>query len=416
MSEVGEWGVVLFLALVLAWVLVSRRLSARSVTAPIVLMVTGLLLARTDGISIDLDTEQFRLLIEVTLALILFTDASRISIARLEVNGALAGRLLLLGLPLTILGGIAASHWLFGDTSLWVAAVLATTVAPTDAALSSSILENERVPQRLRDLVNVESGLNDGLASPILLFFAAGALATEGAVRGNPLIEVLVELGIALVVGAGAGRLGGAALSAAHLRAYSMEVLEPIAPFALALGVYFGTVALGGNGFVAAFVCGLSFGSGVARHRPNHVISFTDRVGLLLGFAVWFVFGIAVLEPALVNLTWQTVVFAALALTVLRMVPVALALLGTNLNWRTVVLIGWLGPRGLASIVFGILALDLLVEPDGGVVAAAMAITVAMSVIAHGLSAGPLATWFERAAPRDQLAATGAPPDDSTGP
>ena len=414
MSEVGEWGVVLFLALVLAWVLVSRRLSARSVTAPLVLMVVGFLLASTDGITIDLDTELFRLIIEVTLALILFTDASRISISRFEVNGALAMRLLLIGLPLTVLGGIAVANWLFGDVGFWVAAVLAATVAPTDAALSSSILENERIPQRLRDLVNIESGLNDGLASPIVLFFIAGALTTEGAISGNPLLEVLVELAIAVIVGAGVGWLGGLGLSAAHRRSYSMEILEPIAPFALALAVYFTTVALGGNGFVAAFVCGLAFGTGVAKHRPSHVISFAERVGLLLGFVVWFIFGIAVLEPALASLTWQVVVFAVAALTLLRMAPVAIALLGANLNWRTVALIGWLGPRGLASIVFGILALDLLIEPDGSVVAGAMAITVAISVIAHGLSAGPLANWYERVAPKDQLTTGGKNPETAS--
>ncbi len=176
----------------------------------------------------------------------------------------------------------------------------------------------------------------------------------------------------------------------------------PLAPAVVAVATYTAAVAVGGNGFVAAFVCGLGFGATSSRGRaepPEHLMAFTAQIGLLLGFGVWFIFGAGVLEPMFGFVTWPMVLYAVLALTVLRMVPVAIAALGSHLAWDTVLLAGWLGPRGLASIVFAILAFDELDKGPGTFVLATVAVTVAMSVLAHGLSAGPLAAWYARRHP-----------------
>jgi sodium/hydrogen antiporter len=397
-------GISVVLACIVGWVLVSARLARWSVTAPLILAIAGFALGSTPDspVHISLDTGQIRTAVEITLALILFTDASKISARWFEQPPSrIAARLLGIGLPLTILAGVLAAVPLFPGAGWAVLAVVAAALAPTDAALGASIMDDERIPRRLRDVINVESGLNDGLATPFVLFFLAVASAEgqhDSVLRAGE--KALVDLLIAVALGGALGWLGGRLLVVADRRRWSLAAQEPIVPLALALIAYFAAVGAGGNGFVAAFAAGVAFGTAAAGLRTPNVRSFTERCGSLLSFFVWFVFGAAFLRPAFEALTWQVVGYALLSLTLVRMVPVGVALIHSKLTRDEVLLIGWLGPRGLASIVFALIAIDDLTVAEGaGLVARVVTVTVAFSVVLHGLTAGPVAAWFSRREP-----------------
>jgi NhaP-type Na+/H+ or K+/H+ antiporter len=409
-----------FLVAALVWVLVSGKLSRRSVTGPLALTVLGYLSTLPPiGLDLELDSERVRTLIEITLAVVLFSDASSIGVRWFRTEWRYPLRLLGIGLPLTILLGTLVAWWVFPGTDVWLLAVVAAALAPTDAALGASIIEDERIPLRLRQVINVESGLNDGLATPVVTFCIAIAAATLDGSPSRPFVSAIVEIVLGVAVGAGVGALGGRLAAAAGRRSWASVRALPLAPVLVAVGTYVAAVEVGGNGFVAAFVAGVAFGSSGDHERHDEVFLFTEQGGLLLGFAVWFVFGGGVLARISGHLSWTMALYAVLSLTVLRMLPVALSSIGTRLPWDTVVLAGWLGPRGLASIVFAILALDALGPSNGGFVVGVVGLTVALSVLAHGLSAGPLATWYSRRHPvaadaEEAPGPTGAP--EASGP
>jgi len=393
--------VTIVLTCVVGWVLVSARLGRWSVTAPIVLAAAGLALGSfpDSPLHVDLANSQVRNLVEIALALILFTDASKISAGWFDQPPAhVAARLLGIGLPLTVAAGLLAAFGLFPGTDWALLAVVASSLAPTDAALGASVMSDRRIPGRLRDVINVESGLNDGLATPIVLFFVAVA-STQGAHDSvlHAAEQAVGDLMVAICFGGALGWVAGRLLVVADRNGWSVKGQEPVLPFAVALMAYFGAVAAGGNGFVSAFVAGVAFGTAARAQRSPEVIEFAELSGTLLAFFVWFVFGAAFLRPAFEGLTWQVVIYALVSLTVVRMVPVAIALIRSPLSGGDVLLVGWLGPRGLASIVLALIAIDELGPERGGpLVGRVIAVTVAFSVVLHGLSAGPAASWYAR--------------------
>ncbi len=404
-------GVSIVLACVAGWVLVSGRLGRLSVTAPIVLALAGLVLGSgaNSPVHVNLGTEQVRTIVEVTLALILFSDASKISAKWFdEPSSRIAARLLCIGLPLTIAAGLLAALPLFPGTGWAVLAVVAASLAPTDAALGASVMNDERIPLRVRNVINVESGLNDGLATPFVLFFlaiAAAADAHDSVLHASE--QAIVDIIVAVAVGAAIGWIGGRLLIIAEQHGWAVPLQQPILPFVLALMAYFGTVAASGNGFVAAFVAGVAFGTASNVGKQPQIMEFIERSGTLLTFFVWFVFGAAFLRPAFDEITWQVVVYALVSLTFVRMVPVAVALIRSTMSRDEVLLIGWLGPRGLASIVFALIAIDELGPTHGGpLVGQVVTVTVAFSVVLHGLTAGPVAGWFASRSPAGEVAAT----------
>jgi len=381
-------------ACVIIWGLVSARLERWDVSAPIAFVVLGLVVTHgpTDIIHFNLHSSTIRSLAEVTLALVLFADASRVNVRALRADAALPARLLGIGLPLTIGAGAATAALLFGSNGLWVAAAIGAIVAPTDAALGASIMQDERVPSGVRRLLNVESGLNDGIATPFVNLFIAGAVTTE-AVSGTHLNKAVVELVGGAVLGIAVGVVGAVLLALARRHGWSSPGVRPLAILALALFAYSTSVVAGTNGFIAAFVAGMAFGT-VDHHNDEAALQFTEEAGTLLSLLVWFIFGAVMLVPGLEDLGWRDVVFALLALTLLRMLPVAVALAGTGLDRGTVAFVGWFGPRGLASVVFGLIAVDSLAPSESKVVLAAITLTVALSVLLHGISASPLAARY----------------------
>ncbi len=381
-------------ACVVIWGLVSARLERWDVSAPIAFVVLGLVVTHgpTDIIHFNLHSSTIRSVAEVTLALVLFADASRVNVRALRSDAALPARLLGIGLPLTIGAGAATATLLFGSSGIWVAASIGAIVAPTDAALGASIMQDERVPSGVRRLLNVESGLNDGIATPFVNLFIAGAVTTE-AVSGTHLSKAVVELVGGGALGIAVGIVGAVLLALARRHGWSAPGVRPLAILALALFAYSTSVVAGTNGFIAAFVAGMAFGT-VDHHNDEAALQFTEEAGTLLSLLVWFAFGAVMLVPGLEGVGWRDVVFALLALTLLRMVPVAIALTGTGLDRATVAFVGWFGPRGLASVVFGLIAVDSLEPAQSKVVLAAVTLTVALSVLLHGVSASPLAARY----------------------
>ncbi len=379
---------------VLVWGLVSARLERWDVSGPIAFVVLGVLVTHgpTAIIHFNLHSSDIRSIAELTLALVLFADASRVNLRALRADAALPARLLGVGLPLTIGAGTLVAGLLFRGSGLWVAAAVGAIVAPTDAALGARILQDERVPTGVRRLLNVESGLNDGIATPFVNLFIAGAVTSE-AVGGTHLTAAVVELVGGAALGVGIGVVGAILLEFSRRRGWSAPTSRPLAVLALALFAYATADVAGTNGFIAAFVAGMAFGT-VHRHADEAVLHFTEESGTLLSLLVWFGFGAVMLVPGLEDVNWRDVVFALLALTVVRMAPTALALTGSGLDRTTVAFVGWFGPRGLATIVFGLIAVDSLAPEQSTVALASITLTVALSVLLHGVTASPLAARY----------------------
>ena len=339
----------------------------------------------------------------------LFADASRINIRLLTREIAVPARLLGMGLPLTILAGTGIALLALPGLSVVEAALLAIAVAPTDAALGQSVVADERIPSRIRQGLNVESGLNDGLCVPLLLIALAFASA-EGGGDTEPVRLVLEEIGFGVVGGLVAGVTGALAVRIGRKRGWTAVAWAPLIPLA-ATGIAYGlATVLHGSGLIAAFTGGLAFGT-MASAEEERTAEMIETVGDGFSAATFLVFGAAIVPVMLEGMGWGPLLFAVLALTVARMVPVALALLGTGARPPTVAFVGWFGPRGLASIVFAVLIFQAEELPNLQLVLATISLTVILSVYAHGVTALPLTdryvAWLHgHARPREP--ATGA--------
>jgi NhaP-type Na+/H+ or K+/H+ antiporter len=394
--------------LVVLYGAVAVRLGRASITMPMVFVAAGFLLgpAVTGLLPLAPEAEGVKQLTELALVLVLFADASTLRLRELRADAGLPARLLGIGLPLTVALGGALALAVAPGLGLPAAALLGAILAPTDAALGLAIFSNPLIPARVRRALNVESGLNDGIATPLVTLCIALTLAAGGAAAGGAgadpgggwLVAALREIGLGLLIGAAAGWGGGRVLSATARRGWTVALSEQLAILGVALGAYLGALALHGNGFVAAFAGGLAFSVG-ARGRFDEPTEFTENAGTLASMAVWTVFGAVLVGAAVRQLgDWRPLVYAALSLTVVRMLPVAVALLGTGLRRETVALMGWFGPRGLASVVFTLLAYLSLVEAGGpaDVLVVAATWTILLSVLLHGLTAQPVAAWYAR--------------------
>ncbi|MGD9957407.1 MAG: cation:proton antiporter [Candidatus Nanopelagicales bacterium] len=401
-------GTAAFALVVIAFVAVSRRTGRLHLTAPIVFTAIGYLASR--AVDTPVDASLIRSIAEATLAVVLFHDAAQVRPAQLRGDAGLCLRLLLVGLPLTILLGLGAAQLLLPGLGFALLLLLASALAPTDAGLGAATVLNPVVPVRVRRILNVESGLNDGLSTPVVLFAIAIALVPAGQ-EERVVLAAIRELAIGTAVGVGLGALAGFVLARAVDRGWAERTLNPVATLAVPLLTYYGSVALSGNGFVAAFVSGTAFAWALDRTRTSpdapdveESLQLAEWTSLGLGYLVWALFGYVSLGALTSVLTWQAVVFALLSLTVLRMLPVAVALLGTGFQRPSVLFVGWFGPRGLASVVFSVIAVESLpMTPELQLVLATIVLTVLLSVVLHGVSADPWAArygaWAQRTHP-----------------
>jgi NhaP-type Na+/H+ or K+/H+ antiporter len=325
---------------------------------------------------------------------VLFADASRVRLATLREDAGRYARLLGIGLPLTVALGTLVAIWPLG-LSPWYALLLGAALAPTDAALGAAVMTDDRVPYRIRQTLNVESGLNDGIATPIVTTALAAIIAQSGTASDVGLAQALLGLPIGVVVGLAIGVAGGTALRLAHKKGWSSEDIAGPAVLALALLAFVIASLLLANGYVAAFVGGIAFGSSAGRGGETEVYYVEQTCGLA-SMVCWLLFGALAVPALLDDWSWRLLLYAVVSLTVVRMLPVALALLGSGLDRRSVIFVGWFGPRGLASVVFALIATEDLQDVPGPVhdVVAAIGLTVLLSVLLHGLTAQPLVTWY----------------------
>ena len=340
--------------------------------------------------------EMVKVLAEATLALVLFADASRIDFRALRGEIAVPARLLGIGLPLTLIAGFAAAIFVLGELAWPEALVLAVILAPTDAALGQAVVTLPRLPSRVRQGLNVESGLNDGICVPLFFIALAVAQAGEGAIGDGAAIRIVSEqIGYGLLGGALAGTAAAAVILLAGGHKFIDDAWLQVVPLAGA-GLAFGIAQpLGGSGFIAAFVGGMVFG-GLRRRMGGEVSYLIEEGGAILSAITFVVFGAVLLGPMLDAATWSIFLYAIVSLTVVRMLPVAIAMVGTGARRPTVGFLGWFGPRGLASIVFAIILLEEGGLPHDDVILTTVVITIGLSVLVHGLSASPLADRYAR--------------------
>jgi sodium/hydrogen antiporter len=408
-----EWSLTIVALALIVVAAVSRRLSGTPITPAILFVSIGLLVGPKvlDGIDISSTSSTVRALAEATLALVLFSDASRIDLGKLRREISVPLRLLGIGLPLTIALGALAAAVIFGQLTFWEAAIVGIILAPTDAALGQAVVTEPRVPGRIRQGLNVESGLNDGICVPLLFAAVAAADVESHISEGRTGMTLLVEeIGYGVVGGVAAGLLIGAIIVYAGRRDLIEGSWRQVIPAAGAALAYGTASALDGSGFIAAFVAGMVFRA-VIKRDPEEINRLTEEVGSVLNGVTFVLFGAILLGPALGEVTWKLALYAVLSLTVVRIIPVAIGMLGSRARVPTLGFLGWFGPRGLASIVFAVIVIEESQLPHEHLIVTVIYLTVGLSVFAHGLTAAPLANryghWFERH-PRDK-----APPMES---
>jgi sodium/hydrogen antiporter len=393
-----EWSLAIVALAVLAVASVSGRIAGTPVTPAMLFVGIGLLVGPRvlDELDLASTSSTVQTLAEATLALVLFSDASRINLSELRRDANVPVRLLAIGLPLTIVLGALAAVAIFGQLSVEEALIVAVVLAPTDAALGQAVVTEPRVPARIRQGLNVESGLNDGICVPLLFIAVAAADVQSDLTGGRDATTLLLEeIGYGIVGGVAAGLIVVAIVRVAgrrHLIDGAWLQVIPAAGAALAYGIATG---LDGSGFIAAFIAGAVFG-GLLGRDPAELNRLAEEVGSVLNGVTFLIFGAVLLGPALGDLSWDLVLYAVLSLTVARMLPVAIAMLGTRARPITLAFMGWFGPRGLASIVFALILLEESNLPHEQTILLAIYLTVGLSVLLHGITAAPLADRYGR--------------------
>jgi sodium/hydrogen antiporter len=394
-------GLAVLAGVVLAYALVSRRLELSAISAPMVFVAAGIVAGPDvlDLVELDATHGTAFHVAEITLALLLFADAARIDVRSLRGHADLPGRLLGIGMPLTILLGMAAGAVLLTELEFWEAAIVAAVLAPTDAALGQAVVSSRAVPARIRQALSVESGLNDGLSVPFLALFLAIAVDQTVPAASDWLGFAAEQIGLGVLIGVAVGGGGAWLVERSAERGLTTPLFEQFGVLAVAVLAFVLADEAGGNGFIAAFVGGMAAGQ-VGAVSGERIFEFTEEQGQLLGLAVFFVFGtvaISFLDGADLGI----VLYAALSLTLVRMVPVALAVRGMRFRPSTVAFMGWFGPRGLASIILALVVAEEEPElPALGVILAAMTVTVLASVVLHGLTALPGVRAYARSTER----------------
>lgn len=374
-------------AVVAGWSLVARRFDRLAMTAPVVFVSAGILVGFSTHSELvsTLNTDVAQRIAEIILAVLLFVDATEVKGGFFGHDARSAARLLFIALPLSLALTLAAGEWLLPGVGWPVVLVIACIVIPTDFAPAAAILRDSRIPEKVRDLLNVESGYNDGIVSPVFVFalILAGD-ASQADSAGEALGTAIPHALIAIAVGGVIGAALAVATNIAEHHDYTTAQAKRMLLVATPLLAYAVSVAAHGNGFVSAFVAGIAFN--LLRHSDSFhsELEFLDDVSFLLTLGMWFVFGSVTVVALSGGIPWRMAVFCLLALTLLRMLPVLLSLLRSTFTVQDRLLIGWLGPRGTAAIVFGLLAFNELGGENETVVLLTMVVVVLGSVILHG--------------------------------
>lgn len=391
----SEAGLLVAAVAIFSYALVARRLSDWILTAPMVFLALGWGMTEAELFHVEGAEEALHLLAEATLVIVLFSDAAAVDLAALRRGFAWPERMLLIGLPAAIALGTLVGWIMLPGWPIWEVALLAAILAPTDAALGQAVVGNLAVPERVRRTLTVESGLNDGLALPAVLFF--GCIAVGGVhdnAQNSWLVFAAEQIGLGALAGILVGWAGGLALRAAAARDLSNEAFEGIGVLALAGLSYLVSTGLGGNGFLAAFVSGLTFGA-VMKGRCKFVFEFMETEGQVLVLATFLLVGAALLPQAAANIEPVTILLILISLFAVRPAAIWLSLWRTDAAPLTKGFLGWFGPRGLATVLFALLVVGQLgALRHGDEILTISATAVALSALLHGASAAPGARWY----------------------
>lgn len=395
----SEFPSLIVLAAIAAYCLLSKRIETSLVSLPMIFTGLGLLLGPSgiDVTPMSIDNGSVHLIAELTLILVLFSDASRVRFESLSAHSSIPVRMLLIGMPLTIAFGTLVAQWVSPDAPWTVALLVAAILTPTDAALGQSVVTNPNVPRPVSQGVNVESGLNDGLALPVVLIAAVLASKGEGTASGVHSLATFAVLQITLgpLAGIVVAYLAARVLDLSVNGKMTTKIAQGLYFLIIAFASYLSAEAIGGNGFLASFVAGLVFGN-MLRAPANFIYEFMEGEGQLLTIMTFLIFG-AVLAPiGLEHATFKTLALAIAFLTFVRILPIWLSLTGSSLSVYEKFFLGWFGPRGLASILFSLMVFENYEIPGGDEIAACVVLTVLLSIVIHGVTAAPFSNAFRR--------------------
>ena len=391
---------IFFAILIFVFGLFSRIAEKNYVTGPMVFMAVGILASSLvfDTFNLHFEMEAIKLVAEIALMLVLFIDATMIHKGFLRGPSArVSARLLLIGLPLTMLLGTGLGLVMFGSAGIMAIVLMAFILSPTDAALGQAVVKSEQVPLDIRQSISVESGLNDGIALPPILICLALIGADAGGQDGAWLGFVIKQVTLGPVVGMIVGWTGGWLIQKMSDRGWMEETFQRLSAIPMAILAYAFAELIGGNGFISAFVAGLGVRVAITSTAVRHQIQeFGETEGTQFILIVFLVFGLTLVPAATEYWGWPELLYALASLTIIRMLPVAISLLGTGLDWRTIAFIGWFGPRGIASVLYLLMAIAAIGFVGYEQVMSVIVLTVMISVFAHGVSAVPLSLRYGR--------------------
>lgn len=391
--------------------MVGKRLEGSPLTAPMAFLAFGAVMAQSLAVPAEASERLLHLVAEVALVVVLFLDAAQIDVLSLRRNQRVPVRMLALGMPLAFVAGAVLATMLFPGWPLAVALLVAAILVPTDAALGQPVVANRDVPERTRGALTVESGLNDGLALPVILMLASLAAPVADAPAGGWLLFGLGQITLGPLAGVAIGCAGGYAMILAQSRNWTSETFEGIAALSLAALAYVAATAIGGNGFISAFAAGLGFGA-VVRGRCAFVYEFTESEGQFLSWAAFFLLGAVLLPDAVAHLTWPMATLILASLLIARPLAIWIALSGSRMPPLERLFLGWFGPRGLATALFALLVAEQLAPDRAETILHVAVNAVWMSAALHGLTAAPGARWFAARA----RTASAAPPESALKP
>ncbi len=388
-----ETGLLLVAMFTVAFAMLAKRLAATVLTAPMVFIAFGLLLSTTGLLPHKEAEASLHLVAEIALVILLFLDAAQINLQALRQRHVWPVRMLVIGLPLSIGLGVLAAWPFLPAWPIFAVALVAAILAPTDAALGQAVVTNPIVPERVRRALTVESGLNDGLALPLVLLFASLTAQMMDAENTNWILFGAKQLILGPLVGAVLGFVGGHVLIWARDHDFTSDTFEGVGAIAMAGMAYLAATEIGGNGFISAFVAGLFFGN-VIKGRCKFIYEFTESEGQLLTWGAFFLLGLALVPEAITHLNGASLAIILVSLFVVRPLAIWLSLIGSDASPTTRLFFGWFGPRGLATALFALLVVDDINDDFSEPILMLAINAVWISALLHGLSAVPGARWY----------------------
>ena len=386
-------GLLMLAMFTVCYTLLAKTLSNGILTAPILFIGFGFFMAQTGLMPLAEAEHLLHLVAELALIILLFLDAAQINLQALRKRHQWPLRMLVIGLPLAVIIGTAAAAPFLTSYPLIVAALAAALLAPTDAALGQAVVTNKAVPERVRRALTLESGLNDGLALPVILLFASLTAEVMHQDTTNWLLFGAKQLIFGPLVGGIIGAVGGILFLAAKRRKMTTATIEGIGAIAMAGSAYLAAGMIDGNGFISAFVAGLFFGN-VIKGQCAFIYEFTESEGQMLSWGAFFLIGLALVPEAIAHLDAATLAIILTSLFIVRPLAVWLSLTGTDATPITRIFFGWFGPRGLATALFALLVVDQIDHEIGEQLLILAVNAVWISAVLHGVTAVPLAKWY----------------------